>query len=125
MEQRAADESADILQLHGDRAQTTSTTVPPPLTTALPATPQEAVPARPRLQTRRQGIDLRPEDDVLIEGFELFVLRHRRALQIRNRKGLSLYARAGFALLDSLIRDDPDAAIALLRRAGGASANRE
>jgi hypothetical protein len=69
-------------------------------------------------KAERQGIDLRPIDRDRVDRFDLFCLRNR--VKIGKKRGLSLYARAGFILLEELIDRDQAAAESILRRAGGA-----
>ena len=63
---------------------------------------------------KRQGIDLREVDQERIYEFDVFCMRNRFKTP-GKKTGLTLYARAGFELLDRMMKLDPDAAKTLLR----------
>lgn len=72
--------------------------------------------AEEKKKVDRQGIDLRPEDRERVIRFEMFCLQNR--LKTGKKRGLTLYARAGFQLLEDLISTDRAKAEALLRSLG-------
>ena len=85
---------------------------PPPI--AVAALPAAApVPVAAAKKAKRQGIDLREADQERIYGFDVFCLRSR--LKTGKKTGLTLYARAGFELLDRMMKSNPEAAKDLLR----------
>lgn len=63
---------------------------------------------------KRQGIDLREVDQERIYEFDVFCMRNRFKTP-GKKTGLTLYARAGFELLDRMMKTDPENAKALLR----------
>lgn len=71
---------------------------------------------RAERRTTRQGIDLRPDDRERIRRLELFCVKNQRI--VGKKRGLSLYARAGFLLLEELIETDQSKAVELLKRVG-------
>jgi len=77
----------------------------------LPAT--APVPVAAAKKAKRQGIDLREADQERIYCFDVFCLRSR--LKTGKKMGLTLYARAGFELLDRMMKSNPEAAKDLLR----------
>ena len=91
------------------RVSATATEPPKPLLSTLP------VAAVKKKQTiKRQGIDLREVDQERIYEFDVFCMRNRFKTP-GKKTGLTLYARAGFELLDRMMKTDPENAKALLR----------
>lgn len=85
----------------------------------VPDPPATAASAQPTIgekkqKIKRQGIDLREVDQERIYEFDVFCMRNRFKTP-GKKTGLTLYARAGFELLDRMMKDDPENAKALLR----------
>jgi hypothetical protein len=127
---RQADEAADVVVVSGGTAPNgiVSVTEPGQGSAGAPASTgiaEPTIPANgpsadrpiatpaPKPKVDRQGIDLRPEDRERVIRFEMFCLQNR--LKTGRKRGLTLYARAGFRLLEELIATDKAKAEALLR----------
>lgn len=127
---RQAEEAADVVVVNGAGAASNGAPMPitaqGPAPAAVPQVEPEVAPpivngpsadrpiapvAKPKVD--RQGIDLRPEDRERVIRFEMFCLQNR--LKTGRKRGLTLYARAGFRLLEELIATDKARAEALLR----------
>jgi hypothetical protein len=96
---------------HGAAVRQAAETPPAPVPASTTAIGPSADRPIEKVKPDRQGIDLRPVDRERIYNFDLLCIR----IKTGKKKGLSLYARAGFVLLEQLIDRDRESAIELLK----------
>lgn len=115
----AAKRKARLAEELGHTAAGNGSSQPPSaaavMQTSPPATSAPTAPAVPRVEeaVRHQGVRIRARDEELLEVIDRFAKQNRKRLKNRKR-GISIYARAGWKLLHDAIEKDPDRAVAAL-----------